>query len=253
MRVCTWNVNGIRARYTEVQRLADEQQPDVLCLQEIKATPDQIPEPLTLLPNYLSLWHGAPRGYSGVSIHVLRSTFEAAGAPATSVFSHPAFDFEARIVQAKVGRFTIASVYVPNGGKDFAAKLRFLEALVSHVRNRPSADPYIICGDLNVAHTDADVHERFRKFGSIGQHPEERAALTDIMTNGLRDVVRELAPLDKELYTWWPPWRQEKQKNRGWRIDYMLASASLQASSFTVLKEFGSSDHAPLLIEFVPA
>lgn len=249
MRICTWNVNGIRARHADVQRLADEHKPDILCLQEIKATPDQVPEPLTLLPNYANLWHGAPGGYSGVSLHVLRAASDAHGTENRSTFSHPTFDFEARIVEATVGGLTIASVYVPNGGKDFAAKLRFLEALVAHARVRPAGHPYIICGDLNVAYTDADVHERFRKFGTIGQHPEERAAFSDLLATGLQDVVRQLAPNDDQLFTWWPPWRQEKQKNRGWRIDYVLASGELKARSFTVLKDFGASDHAPLLVE----
>jgi exodeoxyribonuclease III len=250
MRICTWNVNGIRARHAEVQGLADTHRPDLLCLQEIKATADQIPEPLTLLRDYASLWHGAPRGYSGVSLHVRR---HGAADPGHShkMFSHPAFDFEARIVEADIGPLTIASVYVPNGGKDFGAKLRFLEALVVHAGNRPRDRPYVICGDLNVAHTDADVHERFRKFGIVGQHPEERATFTALLATGLTDVVRSMAPDDDQLFTWWPPWRQEKQKNRGWRIDYVLASQELKPQRFEVLKQFGTSDHAPLLIDLV--
>ncbi|MDX2022871.1 MAG: exodeoxyribonuclease III [Deltaproteobacteria bacterium] len=252
MRICTWNVNGIRARHVEVQRLADEHQPDLLCLQEIKATSDQVPEPLTLLRNYASLWHGAPRGYSGVSLHVRRKGAADSG-PNHKMFSHPSFDFEARIVEADIetafGLMTIASVYVPNGGKDFGAKLRFLEALVVHADNRPKDRPYVICGDLNVAHTDADVHERFRKFGVVGQLPEERNTFTALLATGLRDVVRSMAPSDDQLFTWWPPWRQEKQKNRGWRIDYVLASETLKPQRFEVLREFGTSDHAPLLVD----
>lgn len=244
-------MNGIRARHAEVQRLADEHRPDFLCLQEIKATCDQVPEPLTLLPNYANLWHGAPGGYSGVSLHVLRSSLDAQATENNSIFTHPSFDFEARIVEATVGALTIASVYVPNGGKDFAAKLRFLEALVAHARVRPRGQRYVICGDLNVAHTDADVHERFRKFGTIGQHPEERDIFSDLLATGLQDVVRQMAPGDDQLFTWWPPWRQEKQKNRGWRIDYVLASQELTARSFTVLKDFGASDHAPLIVDLV--
>lgn len=251
MKICTWNVNGIRARCQEVQRLADLHQPDLLCLQEIKATADQIPEPLTLLSDYVNLWHGAPKGYSGVSLHVRKggSCAPPDGRPA---FTHPGFDFEARIVEADVGNLTIASVYVPNGGKDYAAKLRFLTDLVAHVQRKPGDRPYVICGDLNVAHTDRDVHERHRKPGTIGQLEEERDRISLLLQAGLGDVVRELAPEASDLFTWWPPWRQEKQKNRGWRIDYLLASGDLRprARGFEVLKDFGSSDHAPLLVTF---
>ena len=251
MKICTWNINGIRARYLDVQQLVELHRPDILCLQEIKATPDQIPEPLTLLSGYVNLWHGAPRGYSGVSIHVRRDGV-CASPEGKPTFTHPKFDFEARIVEADVGALTIASVYVPNGGKDYDAKLRFLAEFVAHAQEMSNGRPYVICGDLNVAHTDRDVHSRHRKPGIIGQRPEERQLLSDLIAQGLQDVVRRLAPDDDQLFTWWPPWRQEKQKNYGWRIDYLLASTALAqtAGGFTVLKEFGSSDHAPLLVEF---
>lgn len=251
MKICTWNVNGIRARWQEVQRLGVEHAPDILCLQEIKATADQIPEPLTLLPDYVNLWHGAPKGYSGVSLHV-RKGGACAPAEGNPQFVHPQFDFEARIVEAQVKGLTIASVYVPNGGKDYDAKLRFLESLVAHARAQAPDRPYVICGDLNVAHTDRDVHERHRKLEMIGQRSDERARLSGLLELGLDDVVRQLAPDADDLFTWWPPWRQEKQKNRGWRIDYLLASRALaqRAHAFEVLKNFGTSDHAPLLVSF---
>src|SRR5262245_32854130 len=120
MKIATWNVNGIRARQDEVVAFAERERPDVLCLQEIKAAVDHIPKPVSTLPGYWCYWHGT-KGYSGVAVHVRQDW-----APARPAFVHPAFDLETRIAVAEVdaaggGPLAIASVYVPNGGKDFAA------------------------------------------------------------------------------------------------------------------------------------
>ena len=123
MKIATWNVNGIRARQTHLHEFLDTEQPDVLCLQEIKATTDQLPLWLCDLDGYWCYWHGG-KGYSGVGLHVRKATF-----PDPPIFQHPQFDYEQRIVTAQLPGFTIASIYVPNGGKDFEAKMRFLEAL----------------------------------------------------------------------------------------------------------------------------
>ena len=130
MKIATWNVNGVRARQAELQTFLAAEQPDVLCLQEIKASPEQVPELLVAPEGYWCYWHGG-RGYSGVALLVRREF-----APDKPEFSHPHFDLEQRIVVADVGAIRIASVYVPNGGKDFEAKLRFLEALWRPGRSR---------------------------------------------------------------------------------------------------------------------
>src|SRR5262245_38767080 len=117
MKIATWNVNGIRARQAQVLEFIEREQPDILCLQELKAKSEQVPESLCALPGYWCYWHGAS-AYSGVSLQVRKTA--AIDSPA---FSHPAFDHENRIVVATLGNLTIGSVYVPNGGKDYAAKL----------------------------------------------------------------------------------------------------------------------------------
>src|SRR5205823_5872641 len=111
LKLATWNVNGIRARHAQVQDWIERDRPDVVCLQEIKATPEQIPESLFGFANYWCYWHGG-KGYSGVALHVSK-TFS----PERPAFSHPEFDYENRIVCVDTGELTIASVYVPNGGK----------------------------------------------------------------------------------------------------------------------------------------
>lgn len=245
MLVATWNVNGIRARFGEVTAWSDRVAPDVFCLQEIKAAPSQIPEPLTGLPAYVSHWHGAATGYSGVSLHVKRGAFAE-----TPRFEHPSFDEENRIAVVRLGDLVVASVYVHNGGKALEPKLRFLEALAHWAGERQAAgDRLLLCGDLNVARTDADLHERHRKKATVGTTKGERDRLEHLIDQGLVDVLRHFHPNDDTLFTWWPPWRQEKEKNRGWRIDYVLASRAFDLKRCEILRDEGTSDHAPFLVE----
>jgi exodeoxyribonuclease-3 len=247
MRVVTWNVNGIRARHDELRALVAAEQPDVLCLQEIKAAPDQVPSLLVSVDDYWCYWHGA-KGYSGVALLVRRAI--CGDCPA---FAHPSFDHEQRIVVADVSPFRIASVYVPNGGKDYPAKLQFLDGLVTWARE--AATPgreVIICGDLNVAREERDVHPKERKPNQVGTRPEERARLQSLMDQGLVDVGRALDPDNDSLFTWWAPWRNLRQRNIGWRIDYVLASEPLArtATAAVSMREFGTSDHGPVAVTF---
>ncbi|MBK9518392.1 MAG: exodeoxyribonuclease III [Anaeromyxobacter sp.] len=247
MKVVTWNVNGIRAREAQVEELLAREAPDLVCLQEIKAPAAKVPAPLRPPPGYHALWHGET-AYSGVSLLVNE---ERVTAPPS--FEHPPFDFETRAVTAEVAGVTVASLYVPNGGKDFEAKLRFLEALEGWVADAAAQGrPLLLCGDLNVTLGDADVHEKERRPGAIGQREDERALLGRILSHGLADVGRALDPDNRALFTWWPPWRGLRQKNVGWRIDYVVASAALArtATRCAVLPEFGTSDHAPVVAEF---
>ena len=247
MKIATWNVNGIRKREPEVVAFLEREQPDVVCLQEIKAKTDQVPASLCELADYWCYWHGAS-GYSGVSLQVSKRL-----CPEQPRFSHPAFDLETRVVEVAFDDLVIASIYVPNGGKDFAAKLRFLEAMALYVEEqRASGRSLVLCGDMNVARSDADVHPKERKPGVIGQRPDERALFERILANGLVDVARQLHPDDSDMFTWWAPWRNMRQRNIGWRIDYVLASEGLssRAVSCPAFREVGTSDHAPLLATF---
>ena len=246
MKIATWNVNGIRARQSQLQEWMDTERPDVLCLQEIKASIDQLPVWLCEIEGYWCYWHGSG-GYSGVALHVSKGF-----SPERPRFEHPAFDYENRIVLVRLPQATVASVYVPNGGKDFAAKMRFLASMEEFVVNaRPQGD-LVVCGDLNVARTDMDVHPKERKPRAIGQLPEERALLERIIGNGLVDVGRALEPGNDEMFTWWAPWRNMRQRNIGWRLDYVLASESLftRVKSCGIRRDVGTSDHAPVVAEF---
>jgi exodeoxyribonuclease-3 len=247
MKIATWNVNGIRARQHELVEWLRQERPDVICLQEIKATAEQIPAPLCELEGYWCAWHGA-KGYSGVGLHVSRDV-----CAARPEFFHPPFDHESRIIAARLPELTIVSVYVPNGGKDLPAKMHFLDELRLWVAARVTAgDAIVVGGDLNVARADIDVHPKERKAGAIGQLPEERAAFEGLLAAGTRDVARDLDPTNDQLFTWWAPWRNLRQRNIGWRIDYLLASAGIaaRATGCSSQREVGTSDHAPLVASF---
>ena len=127
MKIATWNVNGIRTRATQFREWLDRDRPDIVCLQELKALANQIPEECKA-PDYHTYWH-TRKGYSGVSLHVRKDLFAV-----DPVFSHPPFDFESRIVLAEAGNLVIASVYVPNGGKDYPAKVAFVNRLIEWSR-----------------------------------------------------------------------------------------------------------------------
>ena len=258
MKIATWNVNGIRARQLELQEFVATRQPDILCLQEIKALPEQVPELLVAPDGYWCYWHGG-RGYSGVALLVRHGM-----CAVRPEFSHPEFDLEQRIVVGDLGALRVASVYVPNGGKDYEAKIRFLRALGDWCRatgpaapgtGRPATTPLIVCGDLNVAREERDVHPKLRKPNQVGTRDEERALLARLIEGGLVDLGRALDPANDELFTWWAPWRNLRQRNIGWRIDYVLAAAPFgaTAASAVTLREFGTSDHAPVVVEWPDA
>lgn len=246
MKIATWNVNGVRAREAQLVEWIGAEQPDVLCLQELKATREQVPASLSGLDGYWSYWHGE-RAYSGVGLLVRKAC-----CPDEPAFTHPGFDHETRIVSATIGGVNVSSIYVPNGGKDFAAKIRFLEALIAHAEwLAASGASAVFCGDMNVAHREIDVHPKERK-AVIGQLPEERALFDRMLGAGLVDVGRTLDPANEELFTWWAPWRGMRQRNIGWRLDYVLATAGLASRAVTcaAYREVGTSDHGPVVATF---
>ncbi len=251
MKVATWNVNGIRARSGQLLDFIAREQPDIFCLQEIKASPDQLTFELRDIEGYWSHWHGA-KGYSGVAMLVSRA-FD----PDGPEIVHPTFDFEQRIcsvtLATSAGEIIFASIYVPNGGKDYPAKMHFLEALETWAADaQMNSKTLVLCGDLNVARSDKDIHPKERKPNQVGARPDERAIFEQILSHGLVDVGRALDPDNDNLFTWWAPWRNLRQRNIGWRIDYVLASSSLAstAKSAVVHRDVGTSDHGPVVVEF---
>ena len=224
VKVITWNVNGIRARQREVGELLAAEQPDIVCLQEIKAPAGQ----------------GAGTARVGERLLVLlarRGRLLGRGAARPSQFLHGTTGLRSSVFRygephrrrPTSGPWSVASVYVPNGGKDYDAKAavsarRSSAWALGHIRH---GQTLVICGDLNVAREERDVHPKERKPNQIGTRPEERGLLRRVCSEGLVDVGRRLDPDNNELFTWWAPWRNLRQRNIGWRIDYVLASAAL--------------------------
>jgi exodeoxyribonuclease-3 len=252
LKIATWNVNGIRAREAQVLEWVGRERPDVVCLQELKSTVAQVPPSLCELQGYRCYWHGE-RAYSGVGLHIRCDAF--LDEPR---FLHPTFDYETRIVTAEIRDLNLVSVYVPNGGKDFPAKMQFLREMERYVSEiHASGKRLVICGDVNIARTERDVHPKERNPNLVGQRPEEREWFVRILAQGLVDVGRALDPDNDNLFTWWAPWRKLRERNIGWRLDYILASEPLaaKAARCTAHREVGTSDHAPVvaLFELDPA
>ncbi|HEX2550784.1 MAG TPA: exodeoxyribonuclease III, partial [Nocardioidaceae bacterium] len=199
MKVATWNVNGIRARAAQVEAWLERERPDVVCLQELKAELVQVPDAVQR-PDYHAFWHCC-KGYSGVSLQLRKELF-----PGEPVYAHPPFDRQSRIVTVDLGDLVVASIYVPNGGKDYPAKIDFFTRLIEWARGlRAGGRELLLCGDINVARTDMDVHPRERKPMAVGQRPEERALFEALLETGLTDVGREVDPANAGLFTWWAP------------------------------------------------
>jgi exodeoxyribonuclease-3 len=247
LKVATWNVNGVRAREAQLLEWLRGEAPDVVMLQELKASREQLPESLCNLADYWCFWHGAG-AYSGVALALSRARF-----PQEPTFEHPPFDREQRVVTASAGDLVLASVYVPNGGRDFEGKLDFLERMTAWAGElRRHGRQLVLAGDLNVAREERDVHPKERKPHQVGTRPEERELLERFLGEGLVDVGRRLDPDNDALFTWWAPWRNLRQRNIGWRIDYVAASEELaaRATSAVVQREVGTSDHGPVVVTF---
>src|SRR5437762_2303179 len=183
MKVATWNVNGMRARQAQFLEWIETDRPDVVCLQEIKATPSQLAQELCELEGYRCYWHGAS-AYSGVGLHVRCDTVGT-----EPVFTHPDFDRETRVVEVRLGELCIASIYVPNGGKDYPDKLQFLKEMREYASQRlQETDQLILCGDLNVARFDIDVHPKERNSKLAGQRADERELFEAVLGEGLVDL-----------------------------------------------------------------
>ncbi|HEV8241481.1 MAG TPA: exodeoxyribonuclease III [Thermoanaerobaculia bacterium] len=247
MKVATWNVNGVRAREAQLLEWLQNERPDVVALQELKASREQLPESLCALSDYWCFWHGVG-AYSGVALALSRTRF-----PQEPTFEHPPFDRECRVVTAGAGDLVLASVYVPNGGRDFPGKLDFMTRMAEWAGElRRAGRQLLLAGDLNVAREERDVHAKLRKPHQVGTRPEECELLERFLGEGLVDVGRRLDPDNDELFTWWAPWRNLRQRNIGWRIDYVTASEALaaRATSSTVQREVGTSDHGPVVVTF---
>jgi exodeoxyribonuclease-3 len=255
MRIATWNVNSVKQRMPRLLSWLDQRQPDVVCLQETKLADDALAELLgdeLATRGYELATHGEAQ-WNGVAI-LSRAGLEdvVTGLPDGPGFPHP----EARAVAATCGGVRMHSVYVPNGrvpGSDhYAYKLEWLAALRAVVAAGPATT--VVCGDMNIAPTDADVFDPDAYIGQTHVTPPERQALAELQAVGLHDVVRERWP-DERVFTYWDYRAGMFHQDLGMRIDLILAGdpvAERVRAAWVdrhARKGSGPSDHAPVIVD----
>jgi exodeoxyribonuclease-3 len=247
-KLLCWNVNGIRAvRKAGFLEWLYQESPDILCLQETRATPDQLDEELRDPRGYQALWNYPQRkGYGGVACLVKEAPLSA-----RMTMNADAFDDESRVIVLQYPEFTLFNVYFPNGKKDEARlryKLEFYDRFLDFIeRLRGRGDRLIICGDFNTAHTEIDLARPRENSKVSGFLPEERAWIDRLVASGYVDTFRHF---NKEPgnYTWWDMKSRARERNVGWRIDYFFVSESLlpSLSSAFIMPEVMGSDHCPV-------
>ena len=254
MRILTLNVNGIRSAARK--GLFDwllQQAADVVCLQEVRAQPEQIDDTLYHPAGFHCYYEAAQRkGYSGVALYSRRE-------PDTlrRGFGSAEFDAEGRYLEARFGDLSVISVYLPSGSASperQQAKFRFLDEFSVHLdRLRRDGRHYLLCGDWNIAHREIDLRNWRANQKNSGFLPEERAWLDELFgSRGFVDCFRRVNP-EPDQYTWWSNRGQAWAKNVGWRIDYQIGSPGLSGAvrSATIYKDQRFSDHAPLTMDYV--
>jgi exodeoxyribonuclease-3 len=253
MRIITLNLNGIRSAWNKgLLEWLGKQDTDILCVQELKAqASDMTPEMLAPLGYHGYFHYAEKKGYSGVGIYSRQK-------PDNVIvgLNIPEFDAEGRYIEAQFGNLSVVSLYLPSGSSGEerqAVKFKFMEAFMPHlVALRHSGRDVIVCGDWNIAHTEKDLRNWRGNKKNSGFLPEERAWLTELLSEvGFVDVFRKLHP-ELEAYTWWSNRGQAWAKDVGWRIDYQIATPGIAAKAVAtgIYKEQRFSDHAPLMVDY---
>lgn len=248
-RIITYNVNGIRSAISKgLINWIVQSEADIVCLQETKAQPDQIPVELFHEIGYHTYWHSAvKRGYSGVGILTKKK-------PDQIVYGMgiQKYDDEGRVLRADYGDISVISVYHPSGssGDDRQAfKMEWLESFLSYASELKKSRPkLIISGDYNICHKPIDIHDPVRNITSSGFLPEEREWMTRFLDSGFVDVFRLFNQQAKQ-YTWWSFRANARAKNLGWRIDYHMATENIKPHLLdaSIYADVVHSDHCPVL------
>lgn len=266
MKIYSWNVNGIRAvlRKGDFQKFITEHQPDILGLQETKAHQEQVEIDL---PDYVESWNSAEKkGYSSTAVFSKTQPLSIINNfPPEIAKKYPGLtdkygntNNEGRVTTTEFENFYFVTVYTPNskgdltrlGLRDSAWDPAFLD-LVQYLEQ---TKPVIFCGDLNVAYQEQDLARPAENVGKHGFTDEERVGFQKFIDAGFIDTLRLFTPKSEGDYTWWAAWGGARQRNVGWRIDYILVSASLKdkVKSAQIHASVMGSDHCPVSIELEP-
>ena len=250
LRVSSYNVNGIRAAHKKgILDWFEESNPDVICLQEMRADETQIPEEITELGYHQSYYIAEKKGYSGVAIFSREEPLKVEQGIGVDWI-----DSEGRVIMNEFDRFRIFSVYAPSGTTGDIRqdmKYKFLDDFYDFAQTFIGDEkPTVFCGDFNICHTEIDIHNPKSNKNTSGFLPEEREWVTKFLDMGYVDVFRRVRPGEVDLYSWWSYRAASKSKNKGWRIDYHLATPPLAtlAKEAIIEMKWDMSDHAPVTI-----
>jgi len=249
MRIISWNVNGLRAAARKGFNLwLKKSKADIVCLQEIKAHPSQLTPDLIKPEGYYSYFNSAQRkGYSGVAVYSKEKPQQV-----ETELGLERFDQEGRILKLTFPDFILINLYLPQGGRDkqnLEFKLQSYQYLLDYL-NKNREKNIIILGDFNIAHQEIDLARPQANKNSTMFTPEERKQIDKILSLGFIDTFRELHSREK-LYSWWPYFYHARERDIGWRIDYVFISPPLkkQLKSSFILSDVLGSDHCPVGIE----
>ncbi len=252
MKIISWNVNGIRACYKKnLIEFVQQEKPNIFCIQETKGHREQVEERARTLDMNCSHWSSAVRkGYSGVATFLDREpNLVSLG------IGKPEYDSEGRFVITDHGDFLVYNIYFPNGGSGEIRhnfKQLFLKDLYQHLQEQlKKGRSIVVLGDYNIAHREIDIHDPVRLSKESGFLPEEREWFSSFLNLGFIDTFRHCHPDERNKYSWWSYREFARIANRGWRIDYICVSKSLEKRilSAHINDDVMGSDHCPVSLE----
>ena len=265
MKLYSWNVNGIRAVHKKglFVPFLEQHQPDIICIQETKAQPDQVEaEFAALFPDYHQYWHSADKkGYSSTAIFSKAEPIDVRrGLPDEIATAYTLTDQygdttrEGRVLVAEYEDCFIATVYTPNAKDDLSRipmRQQWDPAFLAYMKQLQQEKPVVFCGDFNVAHTELDLARPKPNEGKKGFTTEERAGFDAMVSAGFVDSLRVFHPETPDLYTWWSHWGGARERNVGWRIDYVMVPEAFVPvlQSARVHADVLGSDHCPVSVE----
>ncbi len=249
MKLISWNVNGIRAVIAKnFAEFVTTEQPDILCLQETKARPEQVQLPLEM-GGYRAYWNSAEKpGYSGVAVFTREKPLAVHHG-----MGHDEHDREGRVLTLEYPEFILVNVYTPNSQDELrrlSYRLAWDEAFRRHVAGHAQHKPVIFCGDLNVAHQEIDIARPKENRRNPGFSDEERESFGKLLDAGFTDTFRHHFPDLTEAYSWWSYRAGARPRNIGWRIDYFGVSTPFidRVATASILPHVHGSDHCPVAI-----
>lgn len=252
MKLLCWNVNGIRAAQKKgFLEWMKKEDPDILCLNETKASPDQLSDELLNVEGYTSYFSSSivKKGYSGVAIYTKKKPVKVEHG-----YGLPEFDNEGRIIIAHYKDFVLINNYYPNGKKNaerLKYKMDFYDAFLNYASGLTNdGKKLIVCGDFNTAHKEIDLERPKENEKTSGFLPEERAWMDKFVAAGFVDTFRMFNSEGKN-YTWWDQVTRSRERNVGWRIDYIFVSENFKkkVKSAWIMPEVMGSDHCPVGLE----